>query len=309
MKNKRKHTFMQALSKKMKAEKKAKTNLEDDGKEMSLESGGEHGPVEGAGVETSLGGGLGEGNGFETPPAGEAPTTPELATQTSELASETSKPEPWPEAGVKVAVGVEHLAHCLRVGEAGVSEGSAPDAADEVIVRFKSTFILAPLRIPRSLLVAEGKPMKNMRLWDKVSDSVKRDLLKQLGVREPRVEVLNRTTEMNVTMWSEYLPIGLKLEGQNQYHFVQPSFVSALLAGDEVMKKAEEGKSSLSFAALEEEGVRSDGRLQLLQRWWRQHEVLLVCACDEASSSAALLAMRKNPFSMRFYEVGAGGRV
>ena len=133
VKSMRKHTLMQALSKNMKAEKKAKTNL-------------------------------GEGDGFETPLAGKAPTTPELAPETFELDLETSEPEPWPGVGVEVAVGVEHLMHSLRVGETGVSEGSAPDAADEVIVRFNSLVILSSMRIPRSLLVAVGKPMRNMRL-------------------------------------------------------------------------------------------------------------------------------------------------
>ena len=43
----------------------------------------------------------------------------------------------------------------------------------------------------------------------------------------------------------------------------------------------------------------------MLSDWWRQNEVLLVCLCDEASGSSALLAVRKTPMSVRLYEARA----
>ena len=302
VKSLRKHKMVKALQKHMKKLSKAKADLEEDGKDKPLEGG------EGDGVETPPGAGLGEGDGVETPPGGglgEAPATPEpLGVETLAVeAPATAEPEQWPEAGVKVAVGVEHLTQSLRLGETGVSEGTASDAPDEVVVRLDSPTILASLRIPRSLLVSVGAPMRNLRLWDKWNEVVKRDLLKQLGVGDPRAEVLPSTTALRATMWGEYVPIGLKVEEQTLYHFVQPAFVSALVAGTEVLRKVEAGESSLSFAALEEESNRQDARVRLLKDWWGQHEVLLVCLCDEASNSAALLALRKNPFSVRFYEV------
>ena len=52
----------------------------------------------------------------EEPEAKETPASPEPVPEASEAAL-------WPEAGVKVAVGVEHLQHALRLGEKGVSEG------------------------------------------------------------------------------------------------------------------------------------------------------------------------------------------
>ena len=78
----------------------------------------------------------------------------------------------WPEAGVKVAVGVEHLAHSLRLGETAVSEGPALDDAREVIVRLDSAAVLSSMRMPRSVLVPIGAPVRNMRLWDKCRASL-----------------------------------------------------------------------------------------------------------------------------------------
>ena len=74
------------------------------------------------------------------------------------------------------------------------------------------------------------------------------------------------------------------------------------------MQKAEEGEFALNFAELEVETLAQDVRQRLLQDWWAQHEVLLVCLCDEASGSSGLLALRKTPVSVRFYEV-SGGRL
>ena len=47
---------------------------------------------------------------------------------------------------------------------------------------------------------------------------------------------------------------------------------------------------------------------KLLREWWGQHEVFLVRMYDEASESSALLAVRKTPVSVRYYEAGALGR-
>ena len=48
-----------------------------------------------------------------------------VAEEPQAIAEVAEEPEAalWPEAGVKVAVGVEHLQHALRLGEKGVSEG------------------------------------------------------------------------------------------------------------------------------------------------------------------------------------------
>ena len=98
----------------------------------------------------------------------------ELSTEASlvpeQAAGETDETAPWPQAGEKVAVGVEHLMHALRVGETGISQGAAPDPS-EVIVKLDIAAVLAPLSIPRSHLVPLGKPMRTLRLWDKCSES------------------------------------------------------------------------------------------------------------------------------------------
>ena len=100
---------------------------------------------------------------------------------------------PWPEAGVQVAVGVEHLLHSLRVGDTGISEGPVPEDPSEVLLKLDSVAVLKSVRIPRSLLVPVGAPMKSMRWWDKCSESLKREILLKVGVRDPRDEVLTDT--------------------------------------------------------------------------------------------------------------------
>ena len=274
----------------------------------------------GAGAETLLRGDLGD----ETPqPAGvgqvEAPATPEPVAEvvvkveapaTPPLFSEPHETVPWPEAGVKVAVGVEDLSHCLRLGETGVSEGPAPDAPSEVIVKLDATAVLAPMRIPRSLLVPRGPKMSNMRLWDKCSDRTKRDLLLKVGVSDPRDEVLPSSASLSLTMWGEYVPIGLGLDEERQFKFVQPAFVKALEDGanklDKYENDYENDEIDCALADLEDLADRQDARELLLENWWAKHELLLVCFCDEASGSSALLAVRKTPVSVRFYEVVTG---
>ena len=88
------------------------------------------------------------------PPAGTPPPdgeeTPRLCGY-GEAAPASPEPVPevrWPNAGVRVAVGVEHLAHTLRLGETGVSQGPAPDDPLDVIVKLDTAGVLASLRIP-----------------------------------------------------------------------------------------------------------------------------------------------------------------
>ena len=64
---------------------------------------------------------------------------------------------------MRVAVGVEDLAHALRLGDRGVSEGSAPEDVNEVMVRFDSTKAMQVMRVPLGMLVPEGKAMGNMK--------------------------------------------------------------------------------------------------------------------------------------------------
>ena len=89
----------------------------------------------------------------------------------------------------------------LRLGDAGVSRGPVHYAADEALVQFDRTDALAMLRIPRAALVPEGKAMSKFRFWDKCSDVVRKGLLRKLGVRDPRDEVLPDTAEFNLAMW------------------------------------------------------------------------------------------------------------
>ena len=229
----------------------------------------------------------------------EASLVPEQA------AGETDETAPWPQAGEKVAVGVEHLMHALRVGETGISQGAAPDPS-EVIVKLDTAAVLAPLRIPRSHLVPLGRPMRTMRLWDKCGESVKREILSKVGVRDPRDEVLASTPAFMLTMWAEYVPIGLRFN-EVPMMFAQPSFVRALADGADLMAKVEAGIAEVSFDKIEDQARRQGMRERLLQDWWKQNEVLLLCLCDEASNSSALLAVRKTPSSVRFYEAGLSG--
>ena len=74
-----------------------------------------------------------------------------------------------------------------------------------------------------------------------------------------------------------------------------------------MMKACDEDPSTLSLEEFEAESYRQKMRQDLLKLWWCMHEVLLVCLCDEASGSSALLAVRKDPVSVRFYEVGVLG--
>ena len=104
------------------------------------------------------------------------------------------------------------------------------------------------------------------------------------------------------------MPIVLSLGEECKFKFVPPAFMKAFEDGVEMMKIAETGDITLSFADIEDQVHRQDVRQKLLSDWWSQNAVLLVCLCDEASASSALLAVRKTPISVRYYEAGAEGR-
>ena len=125
--------------------------------------------------------------------------------------SEAPEDPPWPQAGVRVALGIEHLSHTLRLGETGVCEGPSANDPDEVVVRFDTVKTLAPLNVQTSLLVPVGDRMRNLKFWDKWSEPCKRTVLRNLGVRDPRDEVLPWTPCLNLAMWGEYLPLALRL--------------------------------------------------------------------------------------------------
>ena len=61
--------------------------------------------------------------------------------------AEAKEAEVWPEAGVRVAVGVEHLLHTLRLGEEGVCEAIVADDPSEVIVSLDN--VVAELQLGR----------------------------------------------------------------------------------------------------------------------------------------------------------------
>ena len=134
-------------------------------------------------------------------------------------------------------MGVEHLDHCLRLGETAVSDGPSPEHASEVVLRFDSVAILHPLRLPRLTLLPIGVPMRPLKLWDKITDKVKRDMLFQLGVRDPRDEVLPESPSFILTMWGEYMRIGFVLGEKTPYKFVSSFFVRALVEGSQMLEQ------------------------------------------------------------------------
>ena len=137
-----------------------------------------------------------------------------------------------------------------------------------MIVRLDSAAVLRSLRVPRSVLVPIGAPMSNMRLWDKCTEAVKRDLLLKVGMRDPRDEVLPSSASVSLTMWGEYVGIGLRLSEDIRYKFVSPFFVETLEFGAEVAEAVEAGedlqKELLSFGEIEDRSRRQDVRTRLL---------------------------------------------
>ena len=107
----------------------------------------------------------------------------------------------WPCDGVKVTVGVEHLTPRLRLGDNGVSEGFAADEPTHVLVRMRGA--AAPVRLPREILVPEGKKTRPLRFWDRMSHEVKKGLLMIIGVGDPRREAFKLTPKLRLTVWGE----------------------------------------------------------------------------------------------------------
>ena len=101
-----------------------------------------------------------------------------------------------------------------------------------------SAAVLSSLRVPRSVLVPIGAPMRGMRLWDKCTEAVKRDLLLKVGVRDPRDEVLPSSALVTLTAWGEYVSIGSRLGADSPYKFVSAFFVKAFEDGFACVQKA-----------------------------------------------------------------------
>ena len=75
-----------------------------------------------------------------------------------EIAEAPAKPE-WPSLGEAVVVGLESLAHALRMGQRGTVETFPDDEPDTAVVRWYSTEKKAggSVRIPIRLLSPAGK--------------------------------------------------------------------------------------------------------------------------------------------------------
>ena len=74
-----------------------------------------------AAVKAAEAGGVVAAEGPEAEPEPAAESAPREGPAAPELAPEAAAAAPWPEAGAKFGVGVEHLQHMLRLGEKGVS--------------------------------------------------------------------------------------------------------------------------------------------------------------------------------------------
>ena len=67
---------------------------------------------------------------------------PEPALKANEAAPEPApEADAWPLRGNKVAVGLEHLSHFLRLGEVGRCIGPSPGEPDEVMVKLRLLLI------------------------------------------------------------------------------------------------------------------------------------------------------------------------
>ena len=189
------------------------------------------------------------------------------------------------------------------MGDSGVSQGAAADEPSEVVVKFDASG--GTVRVPRAILVAEGKKMRTFKTWDKITETVKKSVLLSVGVSDPRLEALPRTRTVTLTCWGEYLPIGLGVPEDaedNTVKFVQPEFVKRLFLDGDLLKRTEAGERVVSFKDLEEVVRRQDLRLILLKQWWKNCKVLLLVIVSEVNSRSGLLALRKDPMSVRFYE-------
>ena len=106
------------------------------------------------------------------------------------------------------------------------------------------------------------------------------------------------------------MPFAWRPDEEIAIKFVPPLFVRVAAEQRQILEarleEAEAGGIDVAselWEDLEERARRQDARLRLLLGWWSKHEVLLVGLTDEISNSAALLALRKQPPSVRFYEV------
>ena len=121
--------------------------------------------------------------------------------------------------------------------------------------------------------------------------------------------MLPSSASVSLTIWGEYVGIGLKAGEDRPYKFVSPFFVEALEFGSGLVEAVAAGeddsvKALLSFAEIEDQSRKQAVRVRLLKEWLANHEVLVVCFVDEATQSSALLAVRKEPLSVRLYEAG-----
>ena len=106
------------------------------------------------------------------------------------------------------------------------------------------------------------------------------------------------------------MPFAWRPDEEIAIKFVPPLFVRVAAEQRQILEarleEAESGRideASELWDDLEERARRQDVRLKLLEGWWSKHEVLLVGLTDEISNSAGLLALRKQPPSVRFYQV------
>ena len=76
--------------------------------------------------------------------------------------------------------------------------GRVPGDGSQVVVKLSKA--LRPVRTPLSLLAPEGMRPRAMKMWDKVSDEVLRDLLGAVGVQDPRVRFEDGPA-MRLAMW------------------------------------------------------------------------------------------------------------
>ena len=119
---------------------------------------------------------------------------------------------------------------------------------------------------------------------------------------DPRVEALPKTTTLRLTAWGQYLSTGLQILGCKGVRFVPPQFVEMLFLDGLVIKRTEAGERVMSFKDLEEVVRRQDLRVRCLKHWWEHSQVLLIVVRHPHIDRHALLALRKEPTSVRYYE-------
>ena len=192
----------------------------------------------------------------------------------------------------------------MRLGDRGVSEGVALDAPNEILVKFGGP-TMKSVRIPRALLVAEGKRMTPLRKWENWTQDMKKGVLESLGVSDPRLEVLPNTTSLKLSMWGQYLRHGLQFQSENKVQFVPPCFVRAFHEVHTRLEKAAGGEQEIGEEEVDEMAKRQVMRTRLLQHWRSHNELLVIGIVDEVSGRCALWCKRRDSREERFYEGGA----